>query len=129
MRTKVRDHYPPTTQIIKVGTGPEDKKSRLRDDRHLEYTADEYLVMTQGPKIGLRGGKGGMVESRVPGKTGRRGWQKKEGMAVYEPEEEDEEEDAAKDADADSKKEAKATDGSTAKKGSDRRGATKPRTP
>ncbi len=127
VRTKVRDHYPPTMQIIKVGTGPEDKKSRLRDDRHREYTADEYLVMTQGPKIGLRRGQAGMVESRVPGKTGRRGWQKEEGMPVYEPDEEDEDE--AEDAGEGLKKGAKATDGPSAKKRSDRGGATKPGKP
>ena len=91
-RSKRRDHYPPTTQIIRVGTGPEGLKSRYRDDKHLENVADEYLVMTQADGGGRRGAKRSMVESRTPGKTGRAGWQKKAGMPVYEPPEPEEEE-------------------------------------
>ena len=85
VRTKRRNHYPPTTQIIKVGTGPKDTKSTAKDDGHPEYTADQYLVLTQAPN----GTSDTFAESRVPGKTGRKGWQKKEGMPVFERESEE----------------------------------------
>ena len=86
VRSKTSSEYPATTQIVKVGTG-DAKKGKAKDDNHLEYTADEYLVLTQGPK---RAGKARdepdveMVESRFPGRTGRRGWQKKAGLSVFE---------------------------------------------
>ena len=92
VREKRVDHYPPTAQIVWVGTGDK-SRGKLKQDRSPEYTADEYLVVTQGPNI--RGKKGpvpggGMVEARTRGRTGSPGWQKKEGLDVFEADEEEE---------------------------------------
>jgi vancomycin resistance protein YoaR len=87
-RTKWSDSYPPTTQIIQVGSGPKDLESKLKDDAHPEYVADEYLVVTQGPGIhtpGVSGVEpgGGTIESREPGKTGTYGWAERAGFSTY----------------------------------------------
>ncbi len=78
VREKWSDAYPPTTQIIHVGTGPKDDDKKAQDDAHPEYVVDEYLVVTQGPEIHTPGTAdaepgGGTVESREPGKTGEHG--------------------------------------------------------
>jgi vancomycin resistance protein YoaR len=89
-RTRIRNVYPPTTQIVRVGTGANDATgAKVKEDRSLEYRADEYLVLTQGPDIrtpGVSEGEpaGGMVESRTPGRYGDPGWQEKLGMKVFE---------------------------------------------
>lgn len=85
-RTKWGEKYPPTNQIVAVGTGPDDMKPRLVEDNHPEYTVDEVLVMTQGPGIRTPGAPtdergGGMIEQRTPGKTGEEGWIEKLGLA------------------------------------------------
>lgn len=95
LRYKWSDTYPPTMQIINVGTGPRDLESKAADDNHPEYVVDEYLVITQGPDIrtpGVAGPEagGGMVESREPGRTGEKGWTEKAGMTKYRPKGEDE---------------------------------------
>lgn len=77
-RTKWRERYPPTNQIVAVGIGPEDMKPRLTEDTHAEYTVDEYLVVTQGP--GTRE-TSGMNEARTPGRTGEPGWIEALGLA------------------------------------------------
>ncbi|HHH27181.1 MAG TPA: hypothetical protein ENK57_02370 [Polyangiaceae bacterium] len=92
VRTKRVDVYPPTTQIVYLGTGPKDADGSYKPDNHPEYRADEYLVVTQGPDIRTPGKSeeepgGGMIESRVPGKSGKRGWQKEMGMPVFEDDE------------------------------------------
>jgi vancomycin resistance protein YoaR len=94
LREKRVDEYPPTTQIVMVGTGSEERKSKIREDTTLEYVADEYLEMTQGPDIrtpGVTGDEpgGGTLETRTPGRTGRRGWQAEAGMKVFDSPEED----------------------------------------
>jgi len=96
VRTKRRITYPPTSQIVELGTGPTDLKTKKADDAHPEYVADEYLVITQGPDIRTPGAKGaepggGTVESRIPGRSGRRGWQAKAGLPVYQPDENEDE--------------------------------------
>jgi vancomycin resistance protein YoaR len=50
VRERWDDAYPPTSQIIRVGTGdlPKDQL-KVKDDQHPEYLADELLVTTQGP--------------------------------------------------------------------------------
>lgn len=88
VREKWSDNYPPTTQIIHVGTGPRDLQVKVTDDNHPEYVADEYLVVTQGPDIrtpGVTGPEpgGGTVESREPGFTGVRGWTERAGFGTY----------------------------------------------
>jgi vancomycin resistance protein YoaR len=96
-RTKWREKYPPTTQIVMVGTAPEETKPALSPDKHPEYTVDEYLVITQSPT-------GGLSESRTPGRTGEKGWMKALGLEKTPIEEEDEKKDDTKD---EKKKEAK----------------------
>ncbi|MEM9194351.1 MAG: VanW family protein, partial [Myxococcota bacterium] len=70
IRESMEDIYPPTTQIWRVGTGgpiPEEYVPPSDDD-HPEYTADEYLSMTQG--VGLSR----MQEIRRAGRYGVGGW-------------------------------------------------------
>lgn len=86
VREKWSDSYPPTTQIVHVGTGPRDLEIKMAEDSHPEYIADEYLVVTQGPDIrtpGVTGPEpgGGTVESREPGITGERGWTERAGFS------------------------------------------------
>jgi vancomycin resistance protein YoaR len=90
VREKWTDSYPPTQQIIHVGTGPSDLTATAKDDNHPEYTADEYMTITQGPDIRTPGAPaaepgGGTVENREPGKTGSQGWYAKAGFASYDP--------------------------------------------
>jgi vancomycin resistance protein YoaR len=90
VRYKWSDTYPPTTQIINVGTGPRELESKAVDDNHPEYVVDEYLVITQGPDIRTPGVKdpepgGGTIESREPGRTGERGWTERAGFSRYQP--------------------------------------------
>lgn len=115
-RTKWREKYPPTTQIVAVGTGPEDKKPGVKQDNHLEYVVDEYRVMTQGPNVRSKEDpSGGMSDSRVPGKTGEAGWIRKLGFEktpIDPPDDED------KDKEKDKEKD-------DAKKSSDKKDASK----
>ncbi|AUX47232.1 hypothetical protein SOCE26_087440 [Sorangium cellulosum] len=88
VREKWSDSYPPTTQIIHVGSGPRDLEVKADDDNHPEYVADEYLVVTQGPDVRTPGATGpepggGTVESREPGLTGERGWSERAGFGTY----------------------------------------------
>lgn len=86
VRERWNETYPPTNQIIRVGTGTDKELATPEDDQHAEYTADEYLTVTQGPEI--RGAKnepgGGMAETREAGKTGEVGWTQKAGMSHWE---------------------------------------------
>jgi len=80
-RTKWKEKYPPTTQIVAVGTGEADTKEGVFQDKHPEYLVDEYRVMTQGPSIKSKDEPGaGMADARVPGKMGEAGWIKKLGF-------------------------------------------------
>jgi vancomycin resistance protein YoaR len=80
VREHHQDYYPPTAQIWKVGTGPDDPKFEADDDAHPEYVADEFLFISQG--VSVKGPHGtDMVESRVPGRTGSYGWTVREGFA------------------------------------------------
>jgi vancomycin resistance protein YoaR len=97
-REKWSDAYPPTTQILHVGTGPKDESYTPVDDGHPEYVVDEYLVVTQGPEIhtpGMSGPEpgGGTTESREPGKTGEHGWTEKTGMTRFHSKDEGKSED------------------------------------
>lgn len=87
VRERMPDYYPPTAQIVRVGTGPKDPSFVPHDDSHAEYVADELLTISQGPSIrspkavgNERGG--GMIESRVPGKYGSYGWTVREGLTT-----------------------------------------------
>lgn len=84
VRERYDDYYPPTTQIVRVGTG-EAVKSGGNDDPQPEYLADELLVVTQGPDdSGSSTERGGVtIESREPGKYGEPGWTEKAGMPFW----------------------------------------------
>ena len=92
--------YPPTTQIIRVGTGPvvKDKKPPS-DDPHPEYLADELLVVTQGPDRDDSEPDAERDEQtrewREPGKYGRSGWTEQEGMPLWRSKDEQDERDQA----------------------------------
>jgi vancomycin resistance protein YoaR len=94
VRERWNDSYPPTHQIIRVGTAEGGDADGVQDDPHPEYVADDYLVLLQGPDVkkgpapaspaapDLREG-GGMVELREAGKTGERGWTERAGFSHY----------------------------------------------
>jgi vancomycin resistance protein YoaR len=91
VRERFNDTYPPTNQIVRVGTAADLPKDSPRpaDDEHAEYTADEFLSVTQGPDVrppkGQANAPGGpTIESREPGRTGDPGWTKREGMRYWE---------------------------------------------
>jgi hypothetical protein len=89
VREKWTDNYPPTQQIINVGTGPSDLKAQGHDDNHPEYVVDEYMTITQGPEIRTPGGPasepgGGTLENREAGKTGAQGWYGAAGFPAWE---------------------------------------------
>ncbi|HVY26740.1 MAG TPA: VanW family protein [Polyangiaceae bacterium] len=102
VRERWDDTYPPTSQIVRVGTGDMPKDSvKAEDDKHPEYLADELLVVTQGAddtddESGTRGST--MRESREPGRFGEKGWTEAAGMPFWEtrPKKDDEGSDATR---------------------------------
>jgi vancomycin resistance protein YoaR len=89
VRERWDDNYPPTQQIVRVGTGDMPKDSvRAEDDKHPEYLADELLVVTQGAddaeddSSATRGSV--MRESREAGRFGEKGWTESAGMPFWE---------------------------------------------
>jgi hypothetical protein len=84
------DKYPPTSQIVRVGTGDAKQSDvEIKEDSHPEYTADELLVLTQGEGLGesaTRDAASGreLLEWREPGKTGEPGWTKAAKMPQWE---------------------------------------------
>ena len=93
VRERWVDKYPPTSQIIRLGTGDTNKTTvEIKDDNHPEYTADELLVLTQGEGLGesaTRDASSGResLEWREPGKTGEPGWTKTAKMPQWEHQE------------------------------------------
>jgi len=93
VRERWNDSYPPTNQIIRVGTAEGGDPDDAEDDPHPEYVADDYLVLLQGPDVkgtvgsaAAKDGEGnGMVELREAGKTGERGWTERAGFSHYVP--------------------------------------------
>lgn len=81
IREAVADRYPPTTQIVRVGTGSRSSES-APSDAQPEYLADELLVLAQSSDPGMP-----PTETRTPGRFGTRGWTKEIGAPVWEPEE------------------------------------------
>ncbi|MBN2195793.1 MAG: VanW family protein [Polyangiaceae bacterium] len=85
VRERFDDVYPPTVQVIQVGTGEQSKPTRkVKDDPHPEYLADELLVMTQGPGVVDKEGEPATTETREPGPMGKGGWTKEAGMPFWE---------------------------------------------
>lgn len=76
VRERSEDSYPATTQIWRVGTGGArgDDYEAPEGDRHSEYRADEYTVISQGPGIE------GTQTLRRAGRTGAPGWTVRAGM-------------------------------------------------
>jgi hypothetical protein len=82
------DRYPPTPQLILVGTGavlssapsvsPPTTTGRPPQDPGSEYLADELLVMTQSQEL-----DGPLVEQRVPGRFRVPGWTKSIGAPAW----------------------------------------------
>ncbi len=95
VREKTMDTYPPTQQIVHVGTGLDVGGGKPALDDHPEYVVDEYLTVTQGA---ASGGPDGMEEVRVAGKTGAKGWTRKytTGSVTAVPDESDDEDVAKK---------------------------------
>lgn len=89
VRERWDDTYPPTQQIVRVGTGDMPRDSvKAEDDHHPEYLADELLVVTQGADDAeddsstTRGSV--MRESREAGRFGEKGWTESAGMPFWE---------------------------------------------
>jgi vancomycin resistance protein YoaR len=85
-RERFTDMYPPTTQIVRVGSGSMPRNSvTAEDDAHAEYVADELLVMTQGPEVPAvkEHPNDRMLEDREAGRFGDKGWMEKAGMPVW----------------------------------------------
>jgi vancomycin resistance protein YoaR len=85
VREKWTDRYPPTTQIVEIGTGDGDAKG-MHEDSHPEYVVDEYRVMTQEPD-------GTMRDKREPGDTGEAGWMEELGFAKSSSSDDDDDDD------------------------------------
>ena len=92
VRERWNDSYPPTNQIIRVGTAEGGDAESAEDDPHPEYVADDYLVLLQGPDVkgtvgpdpsSREGQVGGMVELREAGRTGEKGWTERAGFSSY----------------------------------------------
>jgi vancomycin resistance protein YoaR len=79
VRQVVTDHYPPTPQVVLVGTGAgQSRTGRPPYDTSPEYLADELIVMTQTANL-----DGPLVEQRVPGRFGLPGWTKDIGAPAW----------------------------------------------
>jgi len=85
IRDRWDDVYPPTTQIIRVGTGESVDASRnsAEHDPHSEYVADELLVVTQGIDAEEDGTESTAHETREPGRFGEAGWTEAAGMPWF----------------------------------------------
>jgi hypothetical protein len=81
LRERWRDIYPPTPQVIRVGTGSADLKKKSGVDTP-EYRADEVLILTQ--RRPMDGKPGEFAENRQPGKYGKLGWTKEAGMPLWD---------------------------------------------
>ncbi|MCH2111010.1 MAG: VanW family protein, partial [Polyangiaceae bacterium] len=79
-REKWRDIYPPTPQVIRVGSGSNMTSSRT-SVKTPEYMADELLVITQ--RRPEQGEYGQLVENRTAGRFGQKGWTADAGMRVW----------------------------------------------
>ena len=82
LRERWRDIYPPTTQVVRVGTGPQTLETKARDVGVPEYLADELLVLTQ--KRPEAGKLAEFAENREAGRFGRDGWTRELGMPFWE---------------------------------------------
>ncbi len=78
VRERWNDVYPPTAQIVRVGTGSISRQDFKGSSVHTpEYVADEVLILTNNPE------EPDLLEKREPGRTGEYGWTEKQGMPVW----------------------------------------------
>lgn len=83
MRQRWDDVYPPTQQIIRIGSGEMSQDSvKAEDVKQPEYLADELLIMTQGADPDNET-DAAQWETREPGKTGVAGWTEAAGMPFF----------------------------------------------
>jgi hypothetical protein len=80
-RESVVDHYPPMTQLVRVGTGSK-RDATGRPPQHVppEYAADELLVLSQPAEL-----EPPLIEQRTPGRFATPGWAKTIGAPVWNP--------------------------------------------
>ena len=74
VRERWLDAYPPTVQVWHVGTGAALSASAPHQDDHPEYTADQYLALTQPID------SDDLQEVRRPGFCGAPGWMVRQGL-------------------------------------------------
>ncbi len=79
-REKWKDLYPPTPQIVRVGTGPLLASGRTNSGTP-EYLADELLVITQKRPRAEQSPE--LVENREAGRFGQAGWTQEAGMPFW----------------------------------------------
>ena len=82
VREVVVDHYPPTTQWVRVGSGGKSASETGRPPRETppEYLADELLVLSQPAEL-----EAPPIEQRTPGRFATPGWAKTIGAPVWGP--------------------------------------------
>ncbi|OQX69972.1 MAG: hypothetical protein B6A08_02060 [Sorangiineae bacterium NIC37A_2] len=81
VREKWRDIYPPTTQIVGVGTGDVSAKGNRKSDTTPEYLADELLILTL--RRSSDSDPGSFAENRQAGQFGEPGWSARRGMPFW----------------------------------------------
>lgn len=78
VRERWNDVYPPTAQIVRVGTGAISRADFTgRSNSVPEYVADEVLIVTNSVDDPV------LSERREPGRTGEYGWTEKAGMPTW----------------------------------------------
>lgn len=79
VRESFVDHYPPTPQLVRMGSGRSaGATGRPQQDPPPEYFADELLVLSQPAELDAP-----LVEQRTPGRFATAGWAKSIGSPVW----------------------------------------------
>jgi vancomycin resistance protein YoaR len=75
------DHYPPTTQLVRVGSGRKTASETGRPPRETppEYLADELMVLSQPAELDAP-----PIEQRTPGRFATAGWARTIGAPVWD---------------------------------------------
>jgi hypothetical protein len=84
VRERWDDVYPPTAQIIRIGTGDVARdRFKGKSSSAPEYVADEVLIMTNLREEGDDAAETEIVERREPGRYGTYGWSEEAGMPIW----------------------------------------------